>query len=195
MSVNPFTWVFQGENSNYLGCAKPLSFANLCSSQQARQAQFWYRVIFSFSPKESQRLRELQARCLENGLAQTDWLFAVCRGRVAITGTALAKTTSVSPQLACHALVLQKQQGIAGIMGNPVRLTWRQAQGSVSALTPKETLLGLVAQANLAPPGKQGSNITMMELLEHVCVHNMIMQTEIKISATWHSRNQRRKME
>lgn len=80
-------------------------------------------------------------------------------------------------------------------MDNPVRLTWRQAQGSVLALTPKSTPLGLVAQANLAPPGKQGSNITMTELPEQIRVHNMIMQTEIKISPTWHSRNQRRKVE
>lgn len=90
----------------------------------------------------------MQAHCLKNGLAQTVLVFLQCAQAKSSNSrdTTLAETTSVSSPQACHSLVLEQHQRVIGFLGSPVRLTTSQAQGSMSAFTPKTTTLDLVAQ-------------------------------------------------
>lgn len=156
------------------------------------KCNFGRKVIFSFSLRKSQRLRQKEAHCSKNGLALTAHTVSLhssaeekssdCRD------TALAET----PQ-ACHSLGLEQHQRVIGSLGSPVRLTLNQAQGPMPAFTPKAATQDWGAQAK-RDRRTTGLTHQHMKLPTHTGTGNVTSGAQVTIWATWHRGNKRGKL-
>lgn len=160
------------------------------------KCNFDRRVIFGFSLRKSQRLRQTEAHCSKKWIS-TDITHSVSAQQRAeqkssdCRDTALAKTPLASSPQACHSLVLEQHQRVIGSLGSPVRLTSNQAWGSMAAFTPKAATQDWFAHAKR----DRWTHSNTMELPIQTGTGNVTQrQGQVKVWATWHSGNKRRKL-
>lgn len=151
---------------------------------QSAKCNYGRRVISSFSLRKSQRLRQKEAHCSENGLAQTAHTVplhsSVQRKRAAIAGTLLWPRHQRS---ALHRLSLTAAGAAPEgnwLPGQPCQADFKSGTRINASAHPKGTTQDWVAQGRHTD-GKQGSLTNTMELPIHTAIGNIAPGAQVKV--------------